>query len=406
VTRSLINLDLQATTPLDPLVAADMFAVWSEGLGNASNSTHALGRRAADVADAAVEELAQAFSAHPREVVFTSGATEANNLAIQGVLRAAGSGSHVVLSAVEHPSVWKVVERCVRQGAQATVVPVDQAGRVDPAAIAAAITPQTRLVSVMWANHEIGTIQPVREIGELCRRRNVWFHTDATQAVPRLPIVWDDLPIDLLSFSAHKCYGPCGVGGLLVRRSTPRIPLEPLLVGGGQQRGWRPGSLPVALWAGCARAVQLAQRSVLDEGPRLTGLIEQLWSQLTAALPDLHWNGPPLAERLPGTLHFSVAGVDGAALLAGLTHVICSAGAACSATSGQLSPVLQAIHLPEHLAQASLRIAAGRITTATDIDLAAAELIALIQRLREEHGRVLSSRSVQSSSVVYDSYSS
>jgi cysteine desulfurase len=380
-THAPIYLDHHATTRVDPRVVATMAPLLAEQLGNASNPHHLPARRAADLIDQARAEVAALLHADPREVIFTSGATEANNLAVLGVVRASPPHSHLIVSAVEHASVLEPARRLQREGYEATIVPVDRHGRVAVDEVAKALTPRTVLVSIMTANNEVGTIQPVGEIAALCARQGVVFHTDAVQSPLTAAAACRDAPADLVSLSAHKIYGPMGVGALLVRRKTPRIVLQPLMFGGGQEHRQRPGTLPTPLIAGFGVACRLLRESHPTESQHLERLRNQLWSRLQAGIPGVIRNGDPL-HGLPGNLHVSIPEVDGDALLARLTRVAVSSGAACSAGDHRLSHVPRAMGIPEVLARASLRFGIGRFNTPEDIDRAADAVIDVVQRLR------------------------
>ena len=307
-----IYLDHHATTPCDPRVLEAMMPWFTESFGNASSATHRFGWVAEAAVEDARERLARGIGAgDPREIVFTSGTTESDNLALAGVVRAAGglAGAHVVTTAIEHPAVLDACRALERGGCAVTVVPVDGEGHVAPGAVADALTDRTRLVSVMAANGEIGSIQPLEEIGALCRARGVLLHTDAAQAVGKIPLDVGALGVDLLSMCAHKLYGPKGVGLLYVRERRPRIRLEPLLYGGGHERGRRSGTLPVPLVVGFARAVELCLEEMPSEVQRCTALRERLWKALAEGLPDARVNGDS-ERRLPGNLNVCIPGVE------------------------------------------------------------------------------------------------
>jgi cysteine desulfurase len=328
------------------------------------------------------ERIAAAIGARPREIVFTSGTTESDNLALQGVARAGrGRGDHLVTVATEHPAVLDTCRALAAEGFRLTVLPVDAQGLVDPGEVRRALGDRTLLVSVMAANSEIGVLQPLPEIGRVCRERGVLFHSDAAQAVGKVPVNVDALGVDLLSFCAHKLYGPKGIGALYLRDRRPRIPLAPLLHGGGHERGRRSGTLPVALVAGFARAVELCLADLEAEAERLRALRDRLRRRLEAALPDLHLNGHP-ELRLPGNLNLSFAGVEAGALLARLQGVALSSGSACASGRGEPSHVLRALGLPDPLCRAAVRFGLGRSNTAEEIDRAAAELILRVREAR------------------------
>jgi cysteine desulfurase len=356
---------------------------WLTGeFGNAASRQHAWGWAAESAVEAAREEVAAALGAEPREIVFTSGATESNNLAILGAARAArGRGNHVVTSAVEHRAVLDPCRQLASEGFEVTVLEPDPAGRVDPAALAAALTEGTVLVSLMAANNEVGTLNPVGELAALCAARGVTFHTDAAQAFGKVPL---DVAagVALVSVSAHKTYGPKGVGALYVR-SRPRVPLTPIVHGGGHERGLRSGTLNVPGIVGLGAAVRLALRERDAEAQRLTALRDRLEGAIRGALDGVTLNGA-VADRLPGNLSLSFAGVDGERLVASLRDVAVSSGSACTTASGEPSHVLGALGVPEALAKATLRFGLGRFTTQTEVDFAAEAVVSAVRRLRAE----------------------
>jgi len=378
-----IYLDHHATTPLDPRVLDAMLPWLREDFGNPSSATHVYGWRAEAAVDDARERLAGAIgAADPSEIVFTSGTTESDNLAILGLARGArGRGDHIVTSAIEHPAVRDACRALGREGFVVSELPVDADGLVDPGAVAGALREGSVLVSVMAANSEIGVIQPLAAIGAICRERGVAFHSDAAQAVGKIPVDVDALGLDLLSMCAHKLYGPKGVGLLYLRRRRPRLRIEPLLHGGGQERGLRPGTLPVALIVGFARAVELCLEERDTEAVRLAGLRDRLWGRLEAALPGVRRNGHP-ERRLPGNLHVAFEGVRADALIADLPELALSSGSACASASGEPSHVLLALGLPETLAEGALRFGLGRGTTREEVDLASDRLIQAVRKLR------------------------
>jgi cysteine desulfurase len=378
-----IYLDHHATTPTDPRVVEAMAPYWSDDFGNASSSTHAFGWRAEAAVEDARERLARAIGARtPAEIVFTSGTTESDNLALAGVLRAARPDrDHLVTSAIEHPAVLDCARALVREGFSVSELPVDGDGLVDPDAVARAITPRTALVSVMAANGEIGVLQPLDAIGAVCRERGVPFHTDAAQAVGKIPLDVERSGIDLLSMCAHKLYGPKGVGALYLRARRPRIGVAPLVHGGGHERGLRSGTLPVPLCVGFARAVELCLAEQGPESARLTALRERLWQRLQAGIPDARRNGHA-QRRLPGNLNASFPGAAADALLVALRDVALSSGSACASARGEPSHVLAALGLPPALARASLRFGLGRGTTEEQIDTAADRVIEEVTSLR------------------------
>ncbi len=377
----MIYLDNHATTRVAPEVLAAMLPYFSEEYGNAVSVNHAFGWRAAEAVERAREQVARRLNCPPNWIVFTSGATEANNLAIKGVFSVKQRiSNHFITNAAEHPSVLDVAKRLRRQGVDVSVLSVDGCARVDPQQIADAIKPETTLVSVMLANNEVGTINSIAEIGRVCRERGVLLHCDAVQAVGKLPVDLQQLPVDLLSLSAHKFHGPKGVGALVVRRDGPRIPLQPLFDGGGHEQHLRSGTLPVPLIVGFGAACELANDAVSHQ---LAALRDRLWRRLQSELVGLSLNGPPLGERLPNNLNFSVAGVDGEALMSSIKEIAVSSGSACSTAEPEPSHVLRAMGVSESLSRASLRVGLSRFTTEAEIDIAVAEVVRVVTRLRE-----------------------
>ncbi len=375
-------MDHNATTPVDPRVVEAMLPCFTERFGNPASMTHTYGWTAARLVERAREGIASGLGARPEEVIFTSGATEANNLAIKGVAWALRRrGDQLVTVATEHRAVLDPCARLAREGFEVTVLPVDGLGRVTPEQVAAALTPRTVLVSVMLANNEIGTLQPVAAVAALCRERGVLLHTDATQAVGKVPVDVGALGVDLLSCSAHKIHGPKGVGALIVRRRRPRLRLAPLLDGGGHEDGMRSGTLNVPGIVGFATELELAVAELPSEPARLAGLRDRLRDAICARLEGVLENGDPSA-RLPNTLNLSFAGVDGAALLVGLKEVAVSSGSACTSAEPRPSHVLAAIGRPKDLAAASIRFSLGRSNTVAEVDLAADVVVREVERLR------------------------
>ena len=384
MTKRPIYLDYQATTPTDPRVVEAMTPYFNERFGNPHSVHHAYGRAAAEAVEAARAEVAALINAEAREIVFTSGATEANNLAIKGVARfhmTYGQGApHVITLATEHKCVLESVHRLEGEGASVTYLPVGRGGLVDLDDLEAALTPRTVLVSVMAVNNEIGVIQPIAEIGALCRARRIAFHTDAAQAFGKVPLDVEAAKVDLLSISGHKMYGPMGVGALYVRR-RPRVRLEPLMDGGGQERGFRSGTLPLPLCVGLGSASAVAGEVMAEEAGRLGGLRRLLLDLLQARLAGLTVNGDPEA-RIPGNLNLSFAGVEAEALMAAMPGIAVSTGSACTSASVEPSYVLRALGLSDELAGASVRFGIGRFTTEAEIRAAAEEVVAAVERLR------------------------
>ena len=377
-----IYLDAHATTPVDPRVLEAMLPYFSEKFGNAASKTHAYGWSAEAAVDLAREVVAAAIGAwSPREIVFTSGATESNNVAIRGVLEAAPAGSHVVTTAIEHHAVLDPCRHAERLGYQVTYIPVESNGVVDPERIARAINPTTVLVSVMTANNEIGTLQPLAEIGRITRERGVFFHTDAAQAIGRVPIDVDRMGIDLLSLSAHKIYGPKGVGALYVRSRGPRVRLVAQMDGGGHERGLRSGTLNVPGIVGLSKACELLAVESRAENERLRALRDHLHAALTRAMDGVTLNGDP-EKRLPGNLNVSFVGVPSDVLIAAVPEIAVSSGSACTSASLEPSYVLRAIGVPDDRARESVRFGVGRFTTEAQIERAAELIAAKVREIR------------------------
>jgi cysteine desulfurase len=376
-----VYLDYQATTPCDPRVLQAMLPWFTEKFGNPASVTHAYGREAEVAVERARGQMASIINADPREIVFTSGATESNNLAVKGALRFHQplGKDHVVTLATEHKCVIESCRAMEALGFRATYLPVEPNGLVDLDRLEAALDERTALVSVMAAHNEIGVIQPIAEIGALCRRRGVLFHTDAAQAVGKIPIDVDAMNIDLLSISGHKIYGPKGVGALYVRR-RPRARIAPLIDGGGQERGMRSGTLPTPLCIGLGEAASLAQAEMVDEALRLLALRQRFLAGVKRLLPQTQLNGDP-EKRLPGNLNLSFPGMAALALMEACPGLALSTGSACTAAEIEPSFVLRALGVPEALAAGSLRIGLGRFSTPAEVDYAVESLAAAVKRL-------------------------
>jgi cysteine desulfurase len=359
-----------------------MLPYFTEQYGNAASVSHRFGWDAAAAVERAREQIARSIGAEAREIVFTSGATESNNLAIKGAaLAAARKGKHLVTAASEHKAVLDPMKRLAREGWQLTVVPCDEHGQVGPDAVRSALTDQTVLVSVMAANNEVGTLNPISEIGRLCRERGVLFHTDAAQAVGKVHLDVHSGAVDLLSISAHKFYGPKGIGALYVRRGDPKVRVYPLFDGGGHERGLRSGTLPVPLVVGMGQAAELASCERVLEAERVFELREQLRAGIERGIPSIRLNGHP-ENRLAGNLNMSFEGVSGEALLMTMRDIAVSSGSACSSANPEPSHVLLAMGLDEDLARASLRFGLGRFTTPREIDRAIAAVTDAVTNLR------------------------
>ena len=381
VTRP-VYLDFHATTPVDPRVLQAMLPYFNQRFGNASSRQHRFGWQADEAVERARQQVATLIGARAKEIIFTSGATEANNLAIRGAVAARRDrGRHVVTVATEHPAVLDTCKALERDGCRVTVLPVQRDGLVDAERFAAALADDTVLASVMTANNEIGVLQPMAALSRLCRARGVWLHTDAVQAVGRVPVDVEALGVDLASLTAHKLYGPKGAGALYVRRAS-KIELAPLFAGGGQERGIRPGTLNVPGIVGFGAAAELCGQELPAEGPRVAALRDRLLAALQAGLEAVTVNGS-VSARLPHNLHVSFAGVDGEALMTGLADdVAASSGSACASGSREPSHVVKALGLGAAEQWGAVRFGLGRTTTDDDVSFAAERVVALVQRLR------------------------
>jgi cysteine desulfurase len=377
-----IYLDHHATTPVDERVLAAMMPYFTEYFGNPSSISHAYGWEAEAVVSRAREILADAIHATPAEIVFTSGATEANNLAIKGVAEAYFSkGRHIITVQTEHNAVLDPCEYLQTLGFEVTYLPVQTDGLINLTLLEQAIRPDTILVSVMAANNEIGVIQPLAKIGAICHQHQVFFHTDAAQAIAKIPLDVEAMNIDLMSITAHKVYGPKGIGALYVRRRQPKVQLSPQLHGGGHERGRRSGTLYPPQIVGLASAVALGVEQQQNDTQHLNELRQRLWQPLSQ-IEGIHLNGHP-TQRLAGNLNISVEGVDGAALLLALQPIVAvSSGAACSSVKTAPSHVLMALGHSEQLAYASIRFGIGRCNTVAEIDKVVQHLLTTIHSLR------------------------
>jgi len=378
-----VYMDNHSTTPVDPRVFEAMAPWFTEKFGNAASRSHSFGWEAAEAVKRARKQVAALIGAAPDEIVFTSGATESDNLAIKGVAEALRvRGNHIITAAAEHRAVLDSCKRLEQQGFEVTYLPVDGHGRLDPDSVRHAHQSQTILVSVMLANNEVGTIQPIAEIGRIAHERGALFHTDAVQAAGKVPIHVDEMNIDLLSLSAHKMYGPKGVGALYVRRKNAPVPLTPLMDGGGHEGGLRSGTLNVPGIVGFGAACLIAAKEMPLESERLRRLRNRLAERLRAGLDEIQVNGHP-TERLPNNLNVSFGYVDGEALLVGLSDVAVSTGAACTSAKLEPSHVLRAMGVSEELAQGSLRFGLGRFNTEEEVEYVAGRVIETVGRLRE-----------------------
>jgi cysteine desulfurase len=379
----MIYLDHHATTPLDPRVLAAMMPYLTGKFGNAASHSHAFGWEAEQAVAEARKQVALLIGASPEEIIFTSGATESDNLAIKGAWEAyAAQGDHVITCAIEHKAVLDACIALERRGARITRLPVDRDGRVDPGAVAAAIGDRTVLVSIMYANNEVGTLQPVAEIGRICRDRGVLFHSDAAQAVGKVPVNVEADSIDLLSISAHKLYGPKGAGALYVRRRDPRLRLTAQMDGGGHERGLRSGTLNVPGIVGLGAACAICASEMQEETVRLRRLRDRLRAKLEAGLEEISINGS-MEHRLPHNLNVSFAYVEADGLMTGMRGVAVSSSSACTSAVMEPSYVLKAMGVPDEMALNAIRFGLGRFNTEEEIDGAAASVIEAVNGLRE-----------------------
>ncbi len=394
-----IYLDYHSTTPVDPRVLEAMTPYFTRVFGNPASRGHVFGWEAEAAVDAARDQVARAMNASAKEIVFTSGATESDNLAILGVARLfREKGGHVITAPTEHSAVLDCCRELEREGFAVTYLTPEKAGEVPPERVREAITEKTVLVSLMLANNEIGTIQRIAEIGAICREKGVFFHTDAVQGFGKIPFDVEAMNVDLAAISGHKIYGPKGVGALYVRARNPRVRLEPIVFGGGHERGMRSGTLNVPGIVGLGKAAEVAVSEMPEESPRMRRLRKRLHDAIVPRVSDVTLNGAPLPaigpdgellpgvdeRRLPGNLNLSFGGVEGEALLVSMKDVAVSSGSACTSASLEPSHVLTAIGVPADLAHASIRFGVGRWTTEEEVDYAAETAVAAVSRLREK----------------------
>jgi cysteine desulfurase len=376
-----IYLDYQATTPLDPRVLEVMMPYFTHKFGNPHSRSHSYGWEAEEAVEKARGQVAKLIGADEKEVIFTSGATESNNLAIRGVAEFyKDRKNHIVTTVTEHKCVLDTCRHLEQQGFKVTYLPVQKNGLVDLEALRAAITDETVVVSIMAVNNEIGVIQPLADIGKICREKKVFFHTDAAQAAGKILLDVEAMNIDLMSISGHKIYGPKGIGALYVRRK-PRVRLVPLIVGGGQERGFRSGTLPTPLCVGLGEAAEICLKEMDGEAKRLKKLQARMLKGLQDKLPEIYVNGD-LDHRIPGNLNISFAYVEGESLMMGIKGLSVSSGSACTSASLEPSYVLRALGVDEELAHTSLRIGLGRFTTEQEVDTAVDELVRHVNKLR------------------------
>lgn len=378
-----IYMDNHATTPVDPRVLEAMLPYFSERFGNAASRNHSFGWEAEAAVDEAREQIAHLIHApSPKEIVFTSGATESDNLAIKGVAYAyRQKGNHIITCVTEHKAVLDCCKALERQGHSVTYLPVDSYGLVTPEQVRDAITEKTILISIMAANNEVGTLQPVKEIGAIAKEKEIIFHSDATQAVGRVAVNVEEMGADLLSMTAHKMYGPKGVGALYVRSKRPKVQLTAMIDGGGHERGMRAGTLNVPGIVAFGKACQIAGAELPAEASRLTGLRERLKDGIFGKLDQVYLNGHP-TERLPGNANISFSYVEGESLLMGLKEIAVSTGSACTTATLEPSHVLRAMGVREDLAHTSIRFGLGRFNTVEEVDYTIQRVVEEVSRLR------------------------
>jgi cysteine desulfurase len=377
-------MDYHSTTPVDPRVLEEMLPYFTQHFGNAASRNHAFGWRAEEAVDVARERIAKLVGASSeKEIVFTSGATESNNLAIKGVAEFyRDKGRHIITTVIEHKAVLDTCKRLEKEGFEVTYLPVETDGLVDLQKLEAAFRPDTILVSIMFANNEIGTVQPLEAIGRMCRARGVLLHTDAVQGIGKVPFNVETMNVDLASITAHKMYGPKGVGALYVRRSKPRVRLVAQMDGGGHERGMRSGTLNVPGIVGFGKAAQILVEEGVAESARILAQRERLRAAITSKLEEVYLNGS-FEHRLPGNLNLSFAFVEGEGLMMSIKDVAVSSGSACTSASLEPSYVLRALGVGEELAHSSIRFGLGRFTTDEEVDYVAELVVKKVQKLRE-----------------------
>ena len=378
-----IYMDNHATTPMDSRVLTAMLPFFTEKFGNAASRNHSFGWEAEQAVDIAREQVAQLIGATVKEIIFTSGATESDNLAIKGVAEMHRErGGHIITQVTEHKAVLDTCRRMEDSGFRVTYLPVNADGLIDLKSLQQAIDGETILVTIMLANNEIGTVQPVREIGKMCRERGILFHTDAVQAIGKIPVDVNAMNIDLLSLTAHKIYGPKGVGALYIRRRSPRIPIAAQMDGGGHERGMRSGTLNVPGIVGLGNACEIARMEMAAEAERLTAMRDTLRNKLESNLSSTRINGT-MKHRLPGNLNMSFLDVEGEALLMGIGDIAVSSGSACTSAAIEPSYVLKALGVSDDVAHSSIRFGLGRFNTMAEVDYVAERVIDVVRNLRE-----------------------
>ncbi len=378
-----IYMDNHATTPMDPRVLEEMLPYFTQKFGNSASRNHSFGWEAEQGVEQARERIAKLVGATAKEIIFTSGATESDNLALKGVAEMyKEKGNHIITAVTEHKAILDTCKRLEKYGCRVTYLPVKGDGLVDLEDLKRALDDKTILVSIMFANNEIGVIQPVEQIGAICRERGVLFHSDATQAVGKVPVDVNKMKIDLMSISAHKMYGPKGIGALYVRRKNPRVQISAMIDGGGHERGMRSGTLAVPNIVGLGKACELCMQEMPEESKRLAALRDRLRSRIEKDLDEVYVNGT-MEHRLPGNLNMSFAYVEGESLLMGISDIAVSSGSACTSATLEPSYVLKALGTGDDLAHSSIRFGLGRFNTEAEVDYVAAKMVEVVLRLRE-----------------------
>jgi cysteine desulfurase len=378
-----IYLDSHSTTPVDPRVLEAMLPYFTEKFGNAASRNHAFGWEAEEAVEQARKQIGRVIHADAKEIVFTSGATESDNLALKGVVEMyREKGDHIITAMTEHRAILDTAKALEKRGIKVTYLQVDKAGMVNPDDVRAAITDKTVLISVMLANNEIGTINPVKEIGKIAKEKGVLFHCDATQGVGKIPVDVQEMGIDLMSFTAHKIYGPKGIGALYVRKKGPRVRLAPQMDGGGHERGMRSGTLAVPLIVGFGKACEVCEQEMPTESKRLAAMRDRLHETITKALDEVYLNGHPV-QRLPQNLNLSFAYVEGESLLMGCKEIALSSGSACTSATLEPSYVLRALGVGSELAHSSIRFGLHRFNTDEEVDYTGKRIIEVVTKLRE-----------------------
>src|SRR3989454_2605581 len=378
-----IFMDNHSTTPMDPRVLEAMLPYFIEKFGNAASRNHQLGWEAEEAVENARKQIAKLINCDAKEIVFTSGATESDNLALKGAVEMyKEKGNHVITSMTEHRAVLDACKALEKRGIEVTYLAVDKEGRVNPQDVRNAITEKTILISIMLANNEIGTINPIAEIGKIAKEKGILLHCDATQGVGKIPVDVQEMGIDLMSFTAHKIYGPKGIGALYVRKKAPRVRIAPMIDGGGHERGMRSGTLPVPLIVGFGKACGLCEQEMPTESVRLAKMRDRLQAGIMKALEEVYLNGHP-TQRLPHNLNISFAYVEGESLLMGVKEIALSSGSACTSATLEPSYVLRALGVGSDLAHSSIRFGLGRFNTDEEIDYTIKRIIEIVTKLRE-----------------------